>query len=549
MTIAHRNTQTAATTASGAANDTVTITKPTGLALDDYMVHWLMVNNNVGAGSWATPTPPSGFGSPLITVDGGGGGYNKLFVYGKFADAGDVAASNFASEYSEGGSGPYAVIGGISAYSGVDTTLPLDGVTPGTVQDLAGAGNNIVLPTLTPANANPKLIVGIFGLTDGNQDAGSRTITVPGSMTSRGQVVGYTSAYARAALADEAYASAAATGTRTATFAGAVGRNMGVILLLREAPAVPTDPTITDVDTDEIVRNDQTGIVITGTGFSATGNDVFITQPGTEMPVTVTAESTTEITISMVYDSIIPNLKNGPATISVINDADLRSAEFPITIATKTGELYVELASLHSPPEERLTTDPDIDPVTLGQFEFRGASGGAAPVTLIPEDDGTYGFSDGIAVDFQARFFDRVTNTWGEWAVIYAEAPIDPEVPVDPVDPEAPTVFTSLSDQALQAVVESNTVVVAGILVATGLLTVAGGSASVNGGPFDGGTQVVQNGDTIQVRHITSNKYRTSVSTLVQYGGNTYSFTSTTRVRPPQGGFNLLKKFYRRWRS
>jgi hypothetical protein len=117
-------------------------------------------------------------------------GWNKIWLYGKFADAGDVAASNFSSEYTNGASGPYVVIGGITAYSGVDTTNPTDGVTPGTVQDLTGAGNNIVLPTITPANANAKLIVGVFALTDGNQSATARTITVPGSMASRGQGVG-----------------------------------------------------------------------------------------------------------------------------------------------------------------------------------------------------------------------------------------------------------------------------------------------------------------------------------------------------------------------
>lgn len=236
MTIAHVNTQTNTTTAGGPSNDTVTVTKPVGLAVNHYMLGWMMATNNVTAGAWVTPTVPSGFGSSIVSIDGGGSGYNKIWVYGKVADAGDVAATNFAWQYTEGGSGPYVVLAGMSAYSGVDTTTPLDGVTPTTSQDLTGATNNIVATSITPANVNPKLLVCIFGLSDGNQDATPRAITVPGSMTQRGQVIaGYTPAFTRFALADEAYASASATGTRTAIFTGSVGRNMSITLLLREA--------------------------------------------------------------------------------------------------------------------------------------------------------------------------------------------------------------------------------------------------------------------------------------------------------------------------
>lgn len=327
--------------------------------------------------------------------------------------------------------------------------------------------------------------------------------------------------------------------------------SFGFSILLRDTTYVPPVAAITvdSVDGDGIVRNSQTSVAIVGSLFGAsqlTGS-VTISQPGVELTQTVNSWADELINIDIVYETGGIDLSNGPATLTVVHDDDT-SDSIAITITEKSGEKYITLLSLHSPASERIVTEPDIDGVVLGQFEFRGATGGAAPVTLVPVSDGRYYFTDSTAVDFQARFYDRADNTWGAWGVILAAEAIDPEEPVIPVDPEIPSDFASLTSQELQAVVESNTLIVSGITTDAGQALVAGGSISVNGGSYTAGTTTVRNGDVIKLSHLTANRFRTSVTTNVQYGGVTRTFTSTTRVKPPQGGFNLLKKFYRRWR-
>lgn len=112
--VVHVNTQVDA----GTANvGTVTVTKPTGLAVGDLMLAFMTLN-------LSGLTPPSGWTQLDSDNATGGASFNNT-VYWKLAVAGDVSATNFTWTAGDALS-PFC--GGISAYRDVDQTTPIDGV-------------------------------------------------------------------------------------------------------------------------------------------------------------------------------------------------------------------------------------------------------------------------------------------------------------------------------------------------------------------------------------------------------------------------------------
>ena len=95
--------------------------------------------------------------------------------------------------------------------------------------------------------------------------------------------------------------------------------------------------SITDVDSDNIITNGQTGIVITGVGFEASQNSGTVTIDGVTQ--TVTAWADTAITITHVRSS----MKYGAQTLSVTNNSAANDTQ-PITVNPASGFSYVDLS-------------------------------------------------------------------------------------------------------------------------------------------------------------------------------------------------------------
>ena len=92
-----------------------------------------------------------------------------------------------------------------------------------------------------------------------------------------------------------------------------------------------------------------------------------------------------------------------------------------------------------------------------------------------------------------------------------------------------PDVF-SFADQTnlmLSTWVESSSIIVNGINAPTAI-AVTKGEYRINGGAYTDAVGIVRNGDTVQVRHMSSSKALDSVSTTLDIGGVTGSFTSKT---------------------
>lgn len=119
---------------------TVTITKPVGLAVGDYLLAGIMVDRD--GGTTASISTPAGW-TQLSLIDLEALGRNAVGVYGKVADAADVAASNFT--FSGTGSTTFMTMAGYilritnyGASAGLSsavsvassTTLTISGITP-----------------------------------------------------------------------------------------------------------------------------------------------------------------------------------------------------------------------------------------------------------------------------------------------------------------------------------------------------------------------------------------------------------------------------------
>lgn len=204
----------------------LTLTKPSGVVSGDLLVLAVQVTNNSTAGSWGSVTWPSGF-TEQAGIGADPSAWNKLLVATKVAGGSEPA--NYTVTYGESG-GPYRVIGALLAYQAPNAT-PID-VTP-TTQNNASNASTAVAPSITPSNANQKRLVTIYGISDGNATTDGRSLAPPGGQTERVEVTATATGYSRLMVADEVYASASATGTRSATITGGDCESQAITLLLR----------------------------------------------------------------------------------------------------------------------------------------------------------------------------------------------------------------------------------------------------------------------------------------------------------------------------
>lgn len=102
--------------------------------------------------------------------------------------------------------------------------------------------------------------------------------------------------------------------------------------------------------------------------------------------------------------------------------------------------------------------------------------------------------------------------------------------------------FASQSGVSLNTITVSNSITVAGINTAT-TISVTGGEYSINGGTYISTPGTVTNGQTVVVRHTSANSNVAAVNTVLNIGGVTSTFTSTTKAAnsiPFTAAFTML---------
>lgn len=176
-------------------------------------------------------------------------------------------------------------------------------------------------------------------------------------------------------------------------------------------PGEPADtPSITEVDGDNTITSDQTGVEITGTNFD--NATVEIRQGALAIEQTVTSQSSTSISIDVVFEiEDQQSLRFGTAELAVIN-TDEQEDTIEITIVPPSGELYVDVVSPVQDPDQALTADPPA--ATGDQVHVFGSEGGAAPAGLSINPDLTFEFAPESEPEaFAFRFWDVSDATWG----------------------------------------------------------------------------------------------------------------------------------------
>ena len=77
--------------------------------------------------------------------------------------------------------------------------------------------------------------------------------------------------------------------------------------------------------------------------------------------------------------------------------------------------------------------------------------------------------------------------------------------------------------------VESNAITISGINAPTSISVSSGSSYSINGSVYATAAGTVKNADKVQVRHTSSTKPKTTVTTILSIGGVSGKFVSTTK--------------------
>lgn len=198
-TIAVRSTS----SASNDAGDQIVIARPSGVQAGDLLLAAISWHTHDYSGTGIDA--PAGWTEVRSDDDGA---HILQGIFWKEATGSEPSSYTFVN-----GTGDVTrnVIGGIVAYSGVDTSTPID------AQAASVTGSNVF--TLTAPSVNASVGGGRLVTVFGQHDPG--TMSVPAGMTSRyAESVGSGESSANTRYADEVRAAAGATGTRTSTGSG-----------------------------------------------------------------------------------------------------------------------------------------------------------------------------------------------------------------------------------------------------------------------------------------------------------------------------------------
>jgi len=204
----YRSTATAATTPITA----IVVNKPAGVVTNDVLLAAVSVDQ--------TPTITPAAGWTLVRSDANGTTQTQA-LYWHAAGGSEPATYTFAF-----GAPVTAAVAGIAAYSGVNTTTPID-VAAGQAN---AASTSITAPSITTTVANT-MVVGVFGL-DKNA-----TFSPPAGMAERWDVDALGTADQGSEAADVAKATAGATGAKVAT-ASVADLSIGQLVALKPAGTI-----------------------------------------------------------------------------------------------------------------------------------------------------------------------------------------------------------------------------------------------------------------------------------------------------------------------
>jgi hypothetical protein len=220
---------------------TLTITKPSGLAIGDVMIAHIVQSDNdnatlsdatlTGTNSWTIIT-----GSKIGET--GGAGSNQewwgTLLY-KVATAYDISVSDYTFTLDDDANGD-GCVGAVTAFSGVDVNGGIFDVSPGTI-NTSGNISAVTASAITTTTDNAAVIM--FSMLGDNRTHSSWTTTSPGNLTELYDVPFNTSLDNGLGAAWAIKSSAGNTGQGTATLNNS-SRNGGILIALKPNTSPPS---------------------------------------------------------------------------------------------------------------------------------------------------------------------------------------------------------------------------------------------------------------------------------------------------------------------
>lgn len=165
---------------------------------------------------------------------------------------------------------------------------------------------------------------------------------------------------------------------------------------------------ITSVGGTNIVRSNQTGVAIVGSGFLPTqgAGSVQLRCRTRSVSLSVSGWADTLITVAMA----LGHIPFGDEPYVRVTNNSGTVMDKAITFLPPTGEAYVWLASVNPTEAYRLVALPDL-PVG-GMIWYQGYGGGAIPTGLVVQNDGTHGWTSGTEQPWQARLWDPTDESY-----------------------------------------------------------------------------------------------------------------------------------------
>lgn len=361
---------------------TVVLPAPAGIAANDILFGYVKHNAN------ETPTGvPSGWtllGSEFHTAS-----TSYWFLYYKIATGSEPADYTWTFATA-------ARAGGVSiAYrDGFDTADPIDAVS-----DTGYTTNNTTLRAAAATAAEANAPVLFFGCT---HNSSANAVTHPSSPAAFTEDVEYFGGGGRGnyEIASLIWTGSGTTGNVDATLASAVDAKHAFLVILTPNTAAP--PTVTDVDTDEILTADQTAVAVTGTDMGAdeTARTFDLVQGAVEVEQTQAEGSATSGAFDVTGFELGGLLSYGVATDFRVTTAD-GSDTLSVTINPPSGYDYVDLTSIETEVEFRIEGTPvDIEIGDQIEFDTQGgkfsiSASGIPSVTDETVTESTFRIQDG----------------------------------------------------------------------------------------------------------------------------------------------------------
>ena len=177
--------------------------------------------------------------------------------------------------------------------------------------------------------------------------------------------------------------------------------------------AIPAPlPSITNIDTDNIITSDQTSVEINGTVLA--GVTVVSLVSGSVESIQSIQGSPTSTQV--LFNAVQGELPYGPVVAEVDDGASVGTAN--ITLITPAANQYVGVVN----PGTDITTvfyNATTTPQTGDQLEWVSLSGNGYAATVQP--NGTFSIAGGVGADtIQIRWREEALEAWGDWITITA---------------------------------------------------------------------------------------------------------------------------------